>query len=67
MMEEYKQMIRDLVEALENSDVSNGVCCCGDSMNAHSDPMFCGHMPVDSGEYYTGQLIERAKTLIEEK
>lgn len=28
------------------------VCCCGDSMKGHANPMECGHMPVSQRAHY---------------
>lgn len=40
-----------------NFHTSAGVCCCGDNMDGHSDPMACGHSPVDMGEYSASQWL----------
>ena len=40
-----------------NCHTSAGVCCCGDNMDGHSDPMACGHSPVDMGEYSASQWL----------
>lgn len=52
------------VASLERVDTAEGVCCCGDSMDRHSDPMSCGHSPVDMGDYYAGQALESARTAL---
>lgn len=54
----------NLVRLLENCAVESGVCCCGDDMARHSDPMICGHMSVDSGAYYADQLLIDASAAI---
>lgn len=38
--------------------VESGVCCCGDDMKNHSDPMSCGHAPTDHGAYMVGLWLE---------
>jgi len=38
--------------------ISEGVCCCGDDMKTHLEPMMCGHFPVDHGQYIADQLLE---------
>lgn len=53
-----------LLATIERLDIREDVCCCGDDMEGHSDPMACGHGPVDAGEYYHGQTIEKAKNAI---
>ena len=52
------------VASLERVDTAEGVCCCGDSMDRHSDPMSCGHSPVDMGDYYAGQALESARAAL---
>jgi hypothetical protein len=63
--------IAALVEALdacianiEHADMSDGVCCCGDNMDGHSNPMSCGHAPVDMGEYYAHLAIVKARAAL---
>lgn len=50
--------------SIEHADMSDGVCCCGDSMEGHSDPMSCGHSPTDMGEYYAMRAVESARAAI---
>jgi hypothetical protein len=50
--------------SLERADTTEGVCCCGDSMDQHSDPMWCGHSPVDMGTYYAANAIEAARAAL---
>ena len=52
------------VVSLERANTEEGVCCCGDSMDRHSDPMHCGHSPVDMGDYYAGQALEAARAAL---
>lgn len=49
------------------ADAENGVCCCGDNMDRHSNPMDCGHSPVDSGSYAQSLVIEDAKKILNVK
>lgn len=43
---------------------SSGVCCCGDDMKQHSNPMDCGHTPVDSGIYSNEKHIGTLRAYI---
>jgi hypothetical protein len=52
------------IEVSENCSIEEGVCCCGDNMEGHSDPMNCGHSPVDHGAYIAGQLEESTRALL---
>lgn len=57
--------VKTLVEHLErwlelasHCAIEEGICCCGDNMDGHSDPMNCGHSPVDHGSYIAQHLVE---------
>lgn len=39
------------LDFVKTAPVSSGVCCCGDDMEKHTDPMSCGHSPVDQWNY----------------
>ena len=54
------------IASLERADTSEGVCCCGDDMKTHSDPMSCGHSPVDMGDYYAQSALEAAHAILKE-
>jgi hypothetical protein len=43
----YKRQRDNLLAFMQSAPVSSGVCCCGDDMNKHGNPMDCGHNPVD--------------------
>jgi len=49
---------------IEHADMSDGVCCCGDNMDGHSNPMSCGHAPVDMGEHYAHLAIVKARAAL---
>ena len=63
--EATRLIIASLVNLVKEGDYSNGICCCGDSMENHST--YCGHSPVDSGSYYSSkefeQILEEIKKL----
>ena len=46
------------------AETATGDCCCGDNMEQHSDPMNCGHAPVDAGEYHAHLTDEAARAAI---
>ena len=52
------------VAAIEHADMADGVCCCGDMMEGHSDPMSCGHSPVDQGHYHSHQVLASARAAL---
>ena len=52
------------VASLERANTAEGVCCCGDSMDRHPNPMNCGHSPVDIGDYYAGRALEAANAAL---
>jgi hypothetical protein len=43
------------------------VCCCGDSMENHSSPMYCGHSPVSMQANAVAQKMKRKDSLNERK
>ena len=57
----YKKQRDDLLAFMENAPVSSGVCCCGDDMTKHPDPMWCGHNPVDMWDHSVVCAIEDAR------
>lgn len=55
--------VRALVTELEgwlniaaNCEITSGVCCCGENMESHQDPMVCQHTPTDHGSYVASQM-----------
>lgn len=55
----------DVVELLDQAysifthcTVTDGSCCCGDSMENHANPMYCGHSPTDHGGYIVDQWMQ---------
>ena len=72
MLSELRRLHAELLEIaksvegmVSNCDISSGVCCCGDSMEKHQDPMYCGHSPVDSGVYAADSLLKKARAAID--
>ena len=57
--------LRGLLSTVERLDISEGVCCCGDDMATHAEPMSCGHTPVDAGHYHHGNAIQQARDATE--
>ncbi|GHC12722.1 hypothetical protein GCM10007291_07530 [Gemmobacter nanjingensis] len=55
------ERLSSLVDSAEgifaNCEVSAGVCCCGENMDGHSNPMECGHSPVDMGGSSASQWL----------
>jgi hypothetical protein len=47
-------------EPCENEDKGcKTTCCCGEDMETHSNPMDCGHTPVDMHWWYCEGNCER--------
>lgn len=44
--------------------IEEGVCCCGDNMDTHAEPINCGHLPVDHGAYIAKSLAEETNTTL---
>ena len=47
-----------LLDFIARAQVSSGVCCCGEPMDGHSSPMYCGHSPVDMWDHAAGKLLD---------
>ena len=45
---------------VENSDISSGVCCCGEYMETHSEH----HTPVDNASYAVNNHYKHVKELL---
>ena len=58
---ELVESLTRAVAIIEHCDVTEGVCCCGDNMDTHAEPMSCGHSPVDHGSYTASQWLDEAR------
>lgn len=58
-LEEAERLLKETQSMIENCDITNGCCCCGDDMNRHSQ--FDNHAARDRGEYMASQLHEAIK------
>lgn len=47
------------IDFVKNAPVYSGVCCCGDSMQGHADPMTAGHTPVDRWDYSLSLWLDK--------
>ena len=70
---ENEVRLRKAVELLEawgdvavHCSIEEGVCCCGDNMENHTNPMDCGHTPLDHGTYIAIQLAEETRATLAE-
>lgn len=52
-----------LVEFIKRAPVESGVCCCGDSMREHPDPMWSGHTPVDMWDHSVQCYVDEHEKL----
>lgn len=55
------------VNFVQHAQVSSGVCCCGDSLIGHADPMDCGHSPRDTWDYASDRFINEMQALLDTK
>ena len=65
MKKSLLEFTKGLVDFISNAEVSSGVCCCGDDMSRHVNPMDCGHSPVDSWNYAVSQYRDEFSKLTE--
>ena len=54
------------VNVATHCTIEDGVCCCGDNMDTHAEPMDCGHSPVDHGAYIANGLVEETNATLAE-
>lgn len=54
------------VNVAAHCTIEEGVCCCGDSMDTHAEPMDCGHLPVDHGAYVASRLVNDTSATLAE-
>lgn len=52
------------VSFVQHAEVSSGVCCCGDSIDGHGNPMDCGHSPRDTWDYAAEGFIKEMQALL---
>lgn len=45
-------LLERFYDAVQQVPASTGVCCCGDSMDKHSDLYSCGHSPIDAWDNF---------------
>lgn len=58
LAERYKEQRDLLLVLIDTAPVTSGVCCCGDDMKNHPDPMSCGHTPVDQWDHTTMRIAQ---------
>ena len=61
--ERLRALVDSATSIFANCTVTDGVCCCGDNMEGHADPMNCGHSPVDHGAYAVDQWCKQHAAL----
>ena len=42
-----RECLNNWIDIASNCTIESGCCCCGESMDDHSNPMACGHSPQD--------------------
>lgn len=52
-----------LMGFVEHAPVSSGICCCGDDMTRHANPMDCGHTPVDQWDNAVCGFVQEFEAL----
>ena len=52
------------LEVAKHCSITEGVCCCGDNMKGHADPMDCGHTSTDHGTYHAHMLVKSTQSAL---
>lgn len=63
LCKEVFEALDKLVEFIKRAPVESGVCCCGDAMDQHNDPMWSGHAPVDMWDHNVNSYVEEHEKL----
>ena len=58
--------LKGWLEVSQHCTIEDGVCCCGDDMKTHGNPMNCGHSPLDHGAYTARRLAESTRATLAE-
>lgn len=58
------ELLKGWLAVSENCEISDGVCCCGDDMDRHAEPMSCGHVATDHGAYFASGLALDTRSAI---
>lgn len=56
--EKLRVLVERAADIFRNCTVEDGMCCCGDDMERHPDPMTCGHSPTDHGGHIADQWMK---------
>ena len=62
--ERVECLLEAWVELAAHCSIEEGVCCCGEDMENHPNPMDCGHSPVDHCVYVASQLVEETRATL---
>lgn len=55
---QVRALVDQAASIFTHCSVTDGVCCCGDTMEGHSHPMSAGHGPVDHGSYMADKWLD---------
>ena len=61
---ELTALVDTAASIFENCSVESGMCCCGEPMEGHPDPMSCGHSATDHGGYVSVGWHNRARSVL---
>lgn len=64
MTDKIREALQDMLEWFEHVDHRDGYCCCGMRMSTHESPEYCGHVPLDAGEYHAGLIMAEARATL---
>ena len=53
------ECLNNWIDIASNCTIESGCCCCGESMDGHSNPMACGHSPQDMADGAVNSAIEK--------
>lgn len=61
---DLEDQLEQALATLEQFGYPSGCCMCGSPMEGHDSALTCGHSPVDSADYYIGQVVKAGRGLL---
>ena len=61
---DLEDQLEQALATLEQFGALSGCCMCGSPMEGHDSALTCGHSPMDSADYYIGQVVKAGRGLL---
>lgn len=64
--ERLRELLNQWISVHANCEIVDHVCCCGDMMDDHAEPIICGHVATDHGAYVASNLERETRAALKE-